>query len=235
MDMMQVKDVLYNPYVAGLITSAIFVSLMAIFSGLFNVIKKLRYQFLSWKNKSSLRIELSVPISLKNSIPFDDFGDRIEKTIKRDVFKLKCLPGRTVQFKKKMEFFDINGNISPIIEDEKQAEIDSFTLIVSTDNLKFKKLKNGLQTIQNFIFHDIFVLINKDIPIDIDNANEGLTIYFETAPQMISFIDDLKVRSITAQLKSLTVDILKDKISVSGKFENFEDITKIVAKNLIAS
>ena len=229
-----IQDIIYNPIIGGIIGGGILLFLSAIFSKFFNIMKKLRYTWASWRTNPNLRVELSVPFSLKDPLPLNDFENKIGKILRRETLTMTHLPEATFKFSKKMDNFDMQGHIAPFLEEE-QSQVEDFSFVIFTKNLKLKNLKNGLQSIQNFIFHDIFVSINKVMPIDIDNRNEGLTVYFETTPELIKFIDNINVKSMTAQLKDLKIVVSKSNIRVHGKIENFEDITKIIAKNFISS
>lgn len=233
-----IREIVYNSFaeaiIGGVIGTLITTLIIIIFSKYFNIIKKLRYKWTSWRTNPSLRVELSVPLSLKDPLPLNDFENKIDKILRKEILTMTHLPEATFKFSKKMDNFDIQGHIAPFLE-EGQSQVEDFSFTIFTKNLKLKNLKNGLQGIQNFIFHDIFVSINRVMPIDIDNRNEGLTVYFETTPELIKFIDNINVKSITAQLKDLKIIVSKSNIRIHGKFENFEDISKIIAKNFIGS
>jgi len=227
-----------NMIFTGLLKEILSIIVLSIFIAicgkLFNFVKKLRIGFSYLKKRNSfLKIEMSILFILKNSIHLNNFGDSVGKVMSKEFPDIIRLPEGILKFRKLLDDFEIKGEILAIQEDE--DEVDRFNLIVSSDNLKFKKLKKGLQIIHDFIFLDIFILINRDISIDIADDIEGLTVYFETRPKMIENISELKIGSLSAKMDSIKIEIKEDKIRATGKFENFETISKVVNKNFISS
>lgn len=142
-------------------------------------------------------------------------------------------------FAKKMDNYDVKGKIIlvPSIGDEEETDnYGSFTIIITTQNLRLKKFKDGLVAIQSFIFRDLFTSISSVISINVDTNKEGVAVNFTKPPQVLQYIKDLNISLITAHENGLRVTFSKDKLRALGRFDpsEFDKIERIVKSNIVA-
>lgn len=215
--------------IGGVIVQIIILILFAISSRFFNVIKYIRNKWLYWSTNTPLDLEVSIRLLFKNPIDLNEYNKKFND-IKRE-FDLMFLPGGTLNFIKIFETFDAHGKIIPSINEYDKIEI--VNLIISTKKLKLKIIKNSFQLIQEFIFKDLFVLINKHLPSDIETENEGITLYFGSPPKMLNFSDKIKTKFIKVELDKVNLIISKENIRINGKIEDFSDLYSIIKKNII--
>ncbi len=223
---------------ANLVSAFIFIGLL----GIFHPIRRLYNQFLSWvdelrKRNMALDIEMNSNIKVENPITTDEFKECIKKSLSHD-FVLTQISEERFKSSSKLNSCNIEIDISAVsdetnAEDEERA-YQNLIISITTKDLKLKKLKEGLGEIQNFLFRELFLKINRILIIDVEI--EGVNINFQTIPQLIRFIEGLELKdaAFTGEEEDLKVVFQKNKIRFIGKIDQpaLMMIDKIVRKNL---
>ncbi len=220
----------------GLIATVIII----LFPPVFRNITKIRELWVRFIKDPNLNIEVSVSSYFKTPIDNEEFNRKIKSALVNAVLISEEKAG-IFKFAKKMDAYDVKGGIFPVptqeeTQDDNEIKYGSFTIIISTQNMRLKKLKEGLLSIQNFIFRDLFININKEFIIDVDINNEGIAVNFSEPPHVLQSIKDLNVSAITAYEDGLKVTFSKDKLKALGKFDpsEFDKIERIVKSNILA-
>lgn len=225
--------------IIGIISSAAFTLLVILFTPFYRIVTKIRGIWVKFIKNPNLNVELSVSAYLNSPMTASYFGGKIKPPLSNVISTLNQIGANTFEFAKKMDNYDVKGKIIlvPYIGDEEETDnYGSFTIIITTQNLRLKKLKDGLVAIQSFIFRDLFTSISSVISINVDTNKEGIAVNFSEPPHILQSIKDLNVSAITAHEDGLKVTFSKDKLKALGKFDpsEFDIIERIVKSNIVA-
>jgi hypothetical protein len=226
--------------IIGIISSAAFTLLVILFTPFYRIVTKIRGIWVRFIKDPNLNVELSVSAYLNSPVTASYFGEKIKPPLSNVISTLNQIGANTFEFAKRMDNYDVKGKIIlvPSIgnEEEETDNFGTFTIIVTTQNLRLKKMKEGLLAIQSFVFRDLFISMGSVLSMNVDINNEGIVVNFSKPPQVLQSIKDLNISTITAHENGLRVTFSKDRLRASGKFDpsEFDKIERIVKSDIVA-
>jgi hypothetical protein len=140
----------------------------------------------------------------------------------------------TFIFQKQFTSFDSTITVSPGY-DSPSNKYDYIYVRIKTDSLTLKKVKEGLNEIQLYLFRDIVGTINQRIRFNVDKNNEDISINLEEV-RTLKLPGKLHIESIVADGEGIQVTFSKDNITINGTIEQstIGIIEEIVRSNLTA-
>lgn len=238
-DDIMVEQIIHN-WTPGIIQSFIGSVAFAIVLLIFPKARKALNDVAKWINSKrynpSLKINFSLAGEMNVEITQQEFENFIKNSMKNTDSKMLPNGNNRLLYRREFNTFSIELEFAPsYLVDNTKKIVNNFTIIIRSNNIKLKDLKEDLFEVQTYLFKDLVIDMSKGINFTPIRRKENIEIFFDQPPTLLNTIKDLNFNQLVSRENNMLINLFPNKMSIHGNFEKkeLEKIDFLVRKMII--
>jgi len=238
-DDIMVEHIIQN-WTPGIIQSFIGSVAFAIVLLIFPKARKAFNDIAKWLSSKRYNPPLKVNFSLAGEMNAEITQQEFENSIKNSMKKTdsKMLPNGNSRllYRKSFNTFSIELEFVPSYPIYSTKKIvNNFTIIIRSNNIKLKNLKEDLFEVQTYLFKDLVIDMSKELNFTPIRRKENIEIFFDQPPTLLSSIKDLNFNQLVSKESNMLINLFPNRMSIHGNFEKneIEKIDFLVRKMVV--